>query len=209
MLKLFAFDSPVTQKLSQLCDLIILNLLYVLTSLPVFTVGAATSAMYDVCFRMNTDRECGIFRSYFLAFRRDFKQTTMIWLILLFLLLDLGYLLLLTLFKPGLSMIISIATVILLAIIIMTAGYIFPLSSRFDTNMLQMIKNGLLLAIAYLPRTIVMAFVNTLPYVLFLVSPRIFWSCAVLFPLIYFSGAAYLNAQLLKKVFLSLSPDSV
>ena len=54
---LFSIDSKFMQVLSRIYDIAVLNMLYLLTCLPIFTIGAATSALYAVCFRMGTDRE--------------------------------------------------------------------------------------------------------------------------------------------------------
>ena len=80
---LFSPDSKFMTVMSRVGDLVILNLLVLLTSIPIFTIGASVTALYTVCFRFGTDREQPVFRSYFRAFRDNFKQATQIWLILL------------------------------------------------------------------------------------------------------------------------------
>ena len=54
---IFNLESPLMQKLSLLWDLMVLNVLTIIASLPVFTIGAALTALYDVVFRMDTQRE--------------------------------------------------------------------------------------------------------------------------------------------------------
>ena len=53
----FSLDSKFMQVMSRVADLIILNVIYLVTCLPVVTIGAAGTAMYTVCFRLGTDRE--------------------------------------------------------------------------------------------------------------------------------------------------------
>ena len=67
----FSLDSKFMQAMSRVADLIILNVIYLVTCLPVITIGAAGTAMYTVCFRLGTDREGSLVKGYFRAFRDD------------------------------------------------------------------------------------------------------------------------------------------
>ena len=78
---IFAPDSKFMQAMARVSDLVILNLLFLLSCVPLITIGAASAALYTVCFRIGTDREQGVCRSYFRAFRENFRQGTILWLI--------------------------------------------------------------------------------------------------------------------------------
>ena len=67
----FSLDSKFMQAMSRVADLIILNVIYLVTCLPVVTIGAAGTAMYTVCFRLGTDREGSLVKGYFRAFRDE------------------------------------------------------------------------------------------------------------------------------------------
>ena len=69
--------------LNRFADLMILNLLFLLTSIPIFTIGASLTALYSVCFHLGTDREGSTFRDYFAAFKENFRQATALFLLLL------------------------------------------------------------------------------------------------------------------------------
>ncbi|MCI8892346.1 MAG: YesL family protein, partial [Eubacterium sp.] len=64
-------------------DLVILNLLFVLTSLPVVTIGASITAMDAVLFKMKEKRTDDVRREYFREWKANFKNSTIIWLFLL------------------------------------------------------------------------------------------------------------------------------
>lgn len=87
---LFAPDSRFMRYLNRLADLMILNLLFLLTSIPIFTIGASLTALYSVCFRLGTDREGSTFRDYFAAFKENFRQATSLFLLLLLWLMGTG-----------------------------------------------------------------------------------------------------------------------
>ena len=76
-------DSPVMNLLSTIADLIVLNLLFVICSLPVITFGAAYSAKYYVAMKIVRGEDNGVIVPFFKAFIRNFKQSTAVWLIMI------------------------------------------------------------------------------------------------------------------------------
>ena len=76
-------DSPVMNFLATLADLIILNLLFIICSIPVITFGAAYSAKYYVAMKIVRGEDNGVIVPFFKAFIRNFKQSTVVWFIML------------------------------------------------------------------------------------------------------------------------------
>ena len=79
MSRFFNPDNPVFRFLSAIFDMIFLNVLFILTSLPIFTIGASLTAMYAVLLWREND-EGYLYRIYFSSFRKNFKQATIIWI---------------------------------------------------------------------------------------------------------------------------------
>ena len=79
----FSLDSKFMQVMSRVADLIILNVIYLVTCLPVVTIGAAGTALDTGGLRPGTVREGSLVKGYFRAFRDEFRQATLIWLFLL------------------------------------------------------------------------------------------------------------------------------
>lgn len=61
---------------SRLMDLLVLNFLFLLTSLPVITIGASLTALFSVSMKLTHNEESYISRNYFHAFRENFLQAT-------------------------------------------------------------------------------------------------------------------------------------
>ena len=79
---IFNPDSKFTHFTNKFSDLITLNLWFVLTSLPLITIGASATAMHYVLLRIYRDElEYSITKNYFRAFRENFRQATAIWII--------------------------------------------------------------------------------------------------------------------------------
>ena len=62
----------------------LLNILFLVCSLPIFTIGASFTAMYYVTLKLAENEEGYIARGFLKSFKQNFKQATIIWLILLF-----------------------------------------------------------------------------------------------------------------------------
>lgn len=200
MQALFSPDSMFMRAMSRVGDLLLLNILFLLTSVPIITIGAAGTALYTVCFRFETERETGVFRSYFRAFRDNFRQATGIWLILVlcgatafcnaYLFYAMG----------GPLRYAALIFPLLFALVLLAGSYALPLLSQFDNGVLATLKNALALGLGYLPRSILITAVNIFPFAVLLLDAILFFQTAFLWAAIYFSAAAYLNTMLLKKV---------
>ena len=198
---LFSPDSRFMRIMSRAADLILLNLCYLLTCVPLFTIGSASAALYTVCFRFGTDEEKGVIRSYFLAFRENFKRGTGVWLIVL--LCGGAALVNAWVFyaMPGGLRFLSVLFAILLVLALLIFGYAFPLLSQFDDGVWPTLRNALILSLGYLPRSLLITAVNVFPFVLMLADFYLFFQAAFLWTVLYFSLAAYVNTFLLKGVF--------
>lgn len=197
----FSPDSKFTQAMSRVADLVILNVLFLVSCIPLVTVGAASTALYTVCFRIGTDREQGVFLSYFRAFRENFKQGTILWLIfVVFLGAGIVNVFLFYSMEGPLHYLSLLMTAILIFGILMYS-YAFPLISQFSNATLPTLKNAFCLSLGYLPRSLVIAVLNVFPLALALVDLYLFVQVGFIWAFVYFSAAAYINALLLKKVF--------
>ena len=73
-MKFFSTDSPLYRFLARLWDMIKLNFLWLVFSLPVVTMGAATVAAYSVTLKMVDEREGYVGRQFIKAFKENWKQ---------------------------------------------------------------------------------------------------------------------------------------
>ena len=87
---IFNYDNPVWRFIGKLGDLIILNILWIVCSIPVFTAGASTTAVYYVTLKLVRDEDDSTIRSFFRSFKSNFKQAALAALILTGVVLFLG-----------------------------------------------------------------------------------------------------------------------
>lgn len=202
MKKLFDMDNPVIRFMGRVGDLIVLNALFLVCSLPVVTAGASLTAMIKVIQGYLTGSEPGMFRTFFRAFRQNFRQATAVWLLLAVLLGVMGYnfFLIGANFSGGFAMGMKIAMGALTIVLLAAAGYVFPLIARYENTLRQHLLNALILAVAKLPRTLCVLALNVLPAALAYFSLRVFFYSIAVWVLVGFAAVCWLDCLLLRPV---------
>jgi len=202
MSNLFSLDSPVMNFLNNLADMILLNIIYLICCIPVVTIGAATTALYTVTLKMTRKEYPAVVKSYFTAFRKNIKTSTLCWIpmVIAGILLFLDYRLLGLL--PGtLQFVIRIALIILSLFYVMILLYLFPYIARFDNNVRNTFKNTIIISIVNLPMSLLMLALNIVIIIVSLLTIQTMIIAITAGILIGFSVLAYIQSILFTKIF--------
>lgn len=195
---IFRWDSPFAQKLAMVGNSILLNVLWLLCSLPVVTMGASTAALYYVVFQYQTSDETAVIKPFFRAFAKNFKQATLLWipilLIAVVLILDLRYL-----FAFGGSTLMGVIIFLVSMVFLLIQPQLLPQVARFENKLGTVIKNAALLTILHMPSAFLMATLNVLPVIILFLFPVEFMRWLPLWVGIWFSLVAYMNGRMLLK----------
>lgn len=150
-------DSPVIAFLNKMTDLILLNVIYVILCLPVFTIGAATTAMYYVCIISIRQGDGYVVKRFFESFRKNFKQATLIWLPMLVILIVMVFDLFFW-YQMGtmFSKIMFVLSAIVAFILLIVGMYIFPVLAKLEGNIRTTIKNAAAFAVGYFQYTVIL-----------------------------------------------------
>ncbi len=148
---IFKYDSPLMSFLNTVFDLMFLNILCFICCIPIITIGPALAAKYDVAMRIVRKEEPTIFRPFFRAFKNNFKQSIIIWSVLLvacfLLFIDWNWI-----FQNGIGnvspfyLMAAIITTLIVSFIIMT---IFPIIARFQVTIREAFKTSVLFSMVY------------------------------------------------------------
>lgn len=194
--------------MSKVADLCILNIICVVCCIPVITAGASITAMYYVTLKMVRNEEAYIVRSFFKSFKQNFKQATIINLIMLLI----GVVLYIDLnvskaMQGGAGQIFQVIFMAFVLIYFILFLYVYPVLARFYNTIKNTIKNALFMAVRHLPYTVVMVLIAACPLLLLLVkSYQIQSTLFVLFLLMGFALIAYCNSYFLAKIFDNYMP---
>ena len=196
------------QFLSRVGDLIILNVLFLICCVPIVTVGAAYAALCKVCMDMVYEQEAGMVKGFFLAFRENFKQATIVWVVELLVIVSLvcDAMLILT-FLPG-SKIMYILLGVLAFLVLCVCTHMTPLLIRYRNGLRQHLSNAMVLAVIRLPRTLLMIVVSCAPLIVLALSvlqaSTVFFDTLVFWLAVGCAVMAYINMNLYKGVYTKL-----
>lgn len=200
-MKFFNLDSPVMQALGKMADLMWLNILTLICCIPVVTVGASLTAMHYMALKIVRNEECYITKGFFKSFKENFKQATLIWLLMVVVIAVLaGDFIIMKYSGLTFSKVLQIVIIAVGVLFLFTAVFVFPVLAKFDNTLWRTIKNAFLMSIMQFPKTILMILMFAIPPVLFVFYPRVI-------PLVIFFGLsvpAWLSAKLYNKFFQKL-----
>ena len=200
---MFSIDGKLYEVISKLTDLVILNILYIICCVPIVTIGAATTALYGITKKMANHSEGYIIRSYFKLFKENFKQSTIIWLILFVIgLIPVIDLYIINNMPKGMGpTVLRGGAILAIVLVLMVFFYAMALQSTFENTVKNTIKNAFIIGLGYFPWTLLILLVSVSPFVtpVFLGE---YWSVELLvMMLVWFSGAAYINSYVFNYIF--------
>ena len=140
--------------MNKVADGFFLCILWTVFSLPVFTLGAATTALYYVVHKSLRGNRGYVWKGFWYSFKSNFKQTTIIWLIMMvvFAFLFTDYQIMSAFLEKGSPLgMLSYFFFILMIFWSIWCVYIFTYSARFENGIKATLKNAIIIAIINLP----------------------------------------------------------
>jgi uncharacterized membrane protein YesL len=199
MKEIFSLNSPWVQRFAMLTNLVALNLLWLICCVPVFTAGAATSALYYTVFQYHNKEDDAIFRPFFRGFKAGFRQATLLLLplltVLALLVFDIVYMA-----AHGTGIAVLFLLIVLTCIVVGVMVHLFPLIARFDMSVKALLRTAFSLAMLHLPATVTVIALTFLPVVLLVFYPSFFLRIGVLWAGIWFSLIAYIFGKFLLRI---------
>jgi len=193
--KLFDVESPIWRFMNKLVDMVLLTVVWAICCLPIFTIGAATTALYYVTMKMASDIEGYIFKDFFKAFRSNFKQATGIWMIMLtFGLAIIGSTWWYFKINSPLGVIALSVLLIVTGLFLIVSTYIFPLLARCEVTIKQLINMAFVMSLKNFKWTLFMIVCSgcMLAMGLFVAAPLLIIGVGLV---------AYIHGKVLKIVF--------
>lgn len=202
--KIFDMDSPVMRFLNRVGDLLILNFIMIACCIPVITIGASFTAMHYVLLKMVRGEEGYLVRGFFKSFVANFKQATILWLLMLVVLfVYIGDALIFRYSALAFPRALMIAVVAIAILLLMATIYIFPAQARFENSVKNTLKNAFLMAFANLPKTVLMLAIYALPLII-----GYFSAYALIFVIMFgITAPAYGAAWLYSGIFKKFEPE--
>ena len=188
-----------TRFLTNICNLIIVNFIFLISCIPIFTIGASVTALYRITIAILAGDNPAVLKDYFKCFKDNFLKATGLQLLYCALaaffvfevymirtMLDSNYQW--TAFFPFFFLILIVAS----------SFYSFPLLAWFHESFKQLLKNSILIAVTNLPITIMYIAISAVLAFLIYQFPTITLSLMVFMGI---SVLALFYSLFLKKIF--------
>lgn len=203
MKKFFNYEGGVWKFFGRLGDLIMLNIMFLVCSAPIITIGASKTALYAVTKKMAKNEEGYIAREFFKQFRENFKRSTGIWLIYL----AACIIPIIDLYACSLmgdsAFTTFCRTVMMITLLIFTTTMIYALvlQSTFENTLKNTLKNGLLMGIGHFPLTIVILLIEFSPFIAVFFLTQYIGTLMTAILGFWFALSALINSYIFNKIF--------
>lgn len=167
---LFHPDGTFARYGAKLWDIMWLNILTVICSMPVFTVGVAMTAMHYVLLKIFRDEEGAITTAYFKAFLENFRQSTVISVLF-------GTAAYLMILSTGIAIALAMKwirylLIAVLALVICAWNWSFVFQARYRNTISGTVKYSVLVLAAHPLRSVMMTALFVLPIAAMLIEPK-------------------------------------
>ncbi len=202
-MNIFNIDSKFYQFLIKLSHIILLNLLYLLCCLPLFTIGAAQAGMMNAARIMqDPEDDTSCFAAFFRGFTSGFGRITLIWCVLMAVIAGMLYLLFSVIYLnaifqngPVISAIVGLTAALLLQ------SMATAFHSRFDCSLWQILRSALFMILMHPVRALLMTVVLWAPVIVALLDLYLFFQLTPLWMFFYFGIAWQFAAKLMHTPF--------
>lgn len=206
MWNFFNPDGLFARIMNTVWNLVLLNLLWLVCSLPVVTLGASTAALYAVLLKMRDGGEGRVVRLFFAALKENFRRATAVWLALLAALVVCGLDLLLTTESQNIAL--RVVFMVGLLFVTMVWTFAFLLVARYENTWRGHLKNAALLAVSQLPRLLLVWLPWAACMLLTVWSVQTLYVILPLWLLAGFSSLHYYNLMVFTPVLRKLEPSA-
>ena len=205
----FNINAPFWRFMNTLARFTALNLVYLVTLIPIITIGASTSALSYVTLKMVRGEDPYIWQNFWKSFRQNFKQGTLIWVfsILVFIFLGMDFYII----NSQNTTLFAVIRILLWCVCLVALSvflYVFPIISHFVCSTTQALKNAVFMTFGHLPYTLVMLVITGLILYLCACSVKTFALVVVISGICGFSVVAFIYSILFDRIFKKYEPES-
>jgi len=140
---LLDYDGLLMRTINKIVDIVMLSLAWLLFSIPIITIGAATSALYYTAFKVVRKDRSHVWREFWASFLGGLKQTILLTIILILLYLGFGVVCYLYFMIGVLKFGIAVLIYVIVAFVLTMWGiYLFSYVARFRNTTKGVLMNA-------------------------------------------------------------------
>ena len=208
---IFAPDSAAMRFLTRIADLMLLNLVFIATAIPIVTLGAALTALNFTAMRIVRDQCDAVTRDYFRSFRQNFRQATLLGLLVILVTVALGaWYVVLTggSLDAGAQLTLLVLWYLIAFAFALNLLFVFPYLANFEGTIREVLRNARLLSWRHPLVAIMSLAIIGLAIVVTVFYPAV-TAYGLLWLAIGFAAIAFLTGVLFTRVFDTYAPQPV
>ena len=183
-------------------DIFMINVMFVLCSLPIITIGASLCALYAMSIKLVNREDGSITHGFIREFKRNFKQGTIAWLITLFAFVAIwGELFYMANFGGVMGKVYTVVVVLEVVALALILPFLYPLIARYENTLWNTIRNAFLLAVSNFGKWLKIFLAWFAPIALSVAEPKVFFNTWYLWLVIAFGLIGYGTSHSLLAVF--------
>ena len=174
--EILGLDAGIMKFLSKVSDICIISILWLICCLPIVTIGASTTAAYYTMVKV-VKREIGtLHKEFFRSFRMNFKDSIVINLIYLFLMIILAFNIYMMYQQIGnpednFAFQMFFIYLALFILVFIAAIYTYPMLSRFEMSKIRLIKLSVLAMFHNFPISLLLVAIFVLSFLVIVMLP--------------------------------------
>lgn len=198
MNNIFSMDSKFIRFGTKLADLMLVNILTIICSLPIITIGASFTAMQYTVLKLSQNDESYVTKNFFNAFKNNFRQSTILWLVYLLIGIMIGidfYMITQKLIET--NPFFDITLCIISFLVIFSFNWVFILLSRYENTIIKTIINSFIFVFSHFGGSVIIVCLSLLPTLLVVFFP----GTITIILLLGISTCAYMQTFCYYKIF--------
>jgi len=200
----FNLENPVFQVLGKICDMLLVSIVYILLCIPIITIGPASTALYYVMVKVIRRERGYVFREFFRSFKLNFKKGAIVGILMLIvtviLVFDLVYAWQMAGAQADKGSLLLGVFIGIAFLFICFSVYVFPILSRFDMTVKNLIMSAVFMSMRYIYFTVPIILIYAAAAVIIYYFP----------PFLFLAPATtvLVNSFMIEKIFKKYMPKS-
>lgn len=160
MSKIFSTEGKIYSGMERIYQILLLNSIFIISCLPVVTIGAALASAYGTAYKMIDHSEGVLYKEYLRQLKLNMLPATKLWVLILTV-IGAGFWTFpyVQSFMVG-NKIAYYLTMVFITFLVLMSLYLFPLIARFDNSLSGTVVNAMILSLKHLPQSIIVFFIT-------------------------------------------------
>ena len=199
---IFSMNSKLIKVLNNIVDVVFLNIVFIITCMPILTIGPAITALYSVTLKLAAKEDIYVIKAYFKALRENFKKSEKAWLVILAVIVLIGINFRICLaFDFAFKQVVMGLLCMMALLVAISFVFVFPIIAKFEVPLKNAFINSILMPLSKPLLFFTIMLIQAVPIITAMYSQAVFIIWIYLLVMGWFSLVAYVSSIYINKLF--------